>query len=106
MQKLYFNYFVIIATKTLDSILRYILEIKLMCKRIDERLHVSENNGNNINIPRNIDMLPQLPMDCFEDINNFEIILASEEAQSQLVCVQYTFLSFFFFLKMFNYINS
>jgi len=30
-------------------------------------------------------MLPQLPMDCFEDINNFEIILASEEAQSQLV---------------------
>ncbi|XP_020299051.1 probable serine/threonine-protein kinase DDB_G0278509, partial [Pseudomyrmex gracilis] len=65
-----------IATETLNSILRYVLEIKLMCKRIDERLHVLENNGNNINIGRNIDMLPQLPMDCFEDINNFEIISA------------------------------
>lgn len=57
-----------------------------MCKQIDERLHGLENNDNK-NTHRNIDMLPQLPMDCFEDINNFEIILASEEAQSQLVCI-------------------
>jgi len=58
-----------------------------MCKRIDE--HVLENNGNNINIDHNIDMLPPLSMDCFEDINNFEIILTSEEAQSQLVCIHF-----------------
>jgi len=69
--------------------LRYVLEIKLMCKRIDEHLHVLENNDNNINIDRNIDMLPTLPMDCFEDINNFEIILASKEAQSQLICIHF-----------------
>lgn len=61
-----------------------------MCKRIDERLHVLENNDNK-NTHRNIDMLPQLPMDCFEDINIFEIILASEEAQSQLVCIIHFF---------------
>lgn len=66
-----------------------------MCRRIDERLHVLENNGNNLNIHRNIDMLPQLPMDCIEHINNLEIILASEEAQSQLVCIQYIFIFFF-----------
>lgn len=65
-----------------------------MCRRIDERLHVLENNGNNLNIHRNIDMLPQLPMDCIEHINNLEIILASEEAQSQLVCIQYIFIFF------------
>lgn len=63
-----------------------------MCKRIDERLHVLENNGNNINIGRNIDMLPQLPMDCFEDINNFEIISACKEAQSQLIPYVYIFI--------------
>lgn len=62
-----------------------------MCRRIDERLHVLENNDNNKNTHRNIDMLPQLPMNCFEDINNFETILASEEAQSQLARI-------FFFL--------
>lgn len=73
-----------------------------MCKRIDERLHVLENNGNNINIPRNIDMLPQLPMDCFEDINNFETILASEEAQSQLVYIHF---HLFIFFRKLNYIN-
>lgn len=67
-----------------------------MCKRMDERLHVLENNGNNKNTHRNIDMLPQLPMDCFEDINNFEIILASEEAQSQLVCMIHFYLFIFF----------
>ncbi|XP_029678559.1 uncharacterized protein LOC115244769 isoform X4 [Formica exsecta] len=33
------------ATETLDSILRCVLEIKLMCRRIDERLHVLENNA-------------------------------------------------------------
>jgi len=77
------------ATETLNSILRYVFEIKLMCKRIDKRLHVLENNGNNINIDRNIDMLPPLPMDCFENINNFEIILASKKAQSQLICVPF-----------------
>lgn len=32
-------------------------------------------------------MLPQLPMNVIEDINNFEVILVSEEAQSQLVSI-------------------
>lgn len=50
--------------------LRNVFEIKLMCKRFDERLHVLENNGN-INIHRNHNV-PSLPMDCLEDINNFE----------------------------------
>jgi len=63
-----------------------------MCRRIDERLHILENNGNNVNIHRNINLLPPLLMDCLENINNFEIILVSEEAQSQLVC---TILSLF-----------
>jgi len=79
---------IVTATETLDSILQYVLEIKLMCKRIDERLHVLENN-NNLNIQREIDMLPSLPMDCFEDINNFEIVLTSDEAQLQLVCINF-----------------
>lgn len=56
-----------------------------MCGRIDDRLTIFENT-NNVNVNHNnINMLPQLPMDNIENINNFEIILASEEAQSQLV---------------------
>lgn len=58
-----------------------------MCKRIDDRLHLLENANNNVNIHHNIDMLPQLPMNVIEDINNFEVILVSEEAQSQLVSI-------------------
>ncbi|XP_029157953.1 putative uncharacterized protein DDB_G0277255 [Nylanderia fulva] len=73
------------TTGTLNSILRNVLEIKLMCRRIDERFNILENNNNNINIHRNNNLLPPLPMDCLEDINNFETILVSEEAQSQLV---------------------
>ena len=32
-------------------------------------------------------MIPQLPLNEIEDINNFEAILVAEEAQSQLVCL-------------------
>ena len=61
------------------------VEIKLLCKRIDERFNLLGNDHNvNVNV-HNIDMLPQLPMNVIEDINNFEGILISEEAQSQLV---------------------
>ncbi|XP_029162264.1 rho GTPase-activating protein gacU-like [Nylanderia fulva] len=73
------------TTGTLNSILRNVLEIKLMCRRIDERFNILENNNNNINIHRNNNLLPPLLMDCLEDINNFETILVSEEAQLQLV---------------------
>lgn len=52
-----------------------------MCKQIDKRLHILENNDHNFHL-----LLP-LPMDCLENINNFEIILVSEQAQSQLVCI-------------------
>lgn len=57
-----------------------------MCRRIDERLGILENNRN-MNVNHNVDMLPPLPLDCFEDINNFKIILVSEEVQLQLVYI-------------------
>lgn len=57
-----------------------------MCKRIDDRLNTIGNATNNFN-NNNMDMLPQLPMDCIENIENLEVILASEEAQLQLVCI-------------------
>lgn len=60
-----------------------------MCRRLDERLQGLEINGNNLNIHHNIELLPPLPIDCLEDINNLEMILVSEEAQSQLVCIQF-----------------
>ncbi|XP_024869622.1 uncharacterized protein LOC112453236 [Temnothorax curvispinosus] len=71
--------------ETLDSVLRNVIEIKELCRRIDERLNTMENR-NNVNVNHNnIDMLPQLPMNNIEEIDNFEIILASAEAQSQLI---------------------
>lgn len=39
-------------------------------------------------------MIPQLPMNQIEDINNFEAILVAEEAQSQLVCLSLLFNNF------------
>lgn len=64
------------------------MEIKIICKRLDDRLHILENvNHTTNNTHHNIDMLPHLPMNEIEDINNFEVILASEEAQSQLVWI-------------------
>lgn len=52
---------------------------------MDARLTVIENTTNKVNVNPNIDMLPHLPMDSIEDINNFETMLESEETQSQLV---------------------
>lgn len=72
------------TNQTLDSILRYVIEIKILCTRLDNRLHNVEN-GNHVINNHNTDMIPQLPMNQIEDIDNFEAILVAEEAQSQLV---------------------
>lgn len=60
----------------------------MICNRLDNRLHFLKNTNPITSVHQNIDIIPQLPMNQIEDINNFEHILISEEAQSQfLVCI-------------------